>query len=268
MIASTGSRLSTPDTRSASGTRHRGATPEEDAALEAELLADPKERAEHLMLLDLGRNDMGEPCMATPAISQGSLFIRTRDMPARSYLDTLDCPALCGLRTTADVLESHKHAGAWDPAIWWIIQREGRPEGCMLLSETAEHDAVELVYIGLGPEARGEPDRTPQDPAVLEADHGGVADDGSHGLARDSEDEGVADAVAFEDVHHVGEPGGEHVVGRLVVAAGHKVEVDQHRDLGKVVLDPRKGAPQKGIAKAFGELVQVGLAQQHGTGLL
>ena len=45
--------------RPIAGTRPRGATPAEDQALEDELLADPKERAEHLMLLDLGRNDVG-----------------------------------------------------------------------------------------------------------------------------------------------------------------------------------------------------------------
>jgi anthranilate synthase component 1 len=45
--------------RPLAGTRPRGETPEADKALEIELLADPKERAEHLMLLDLGRNDVG-----------------------------------------------------------------------------------------------------------------------------------------------------------------------------------------------------------------
>ncbi len=65
--------------RPIAGTRPRGATPEEDRALEAELIADPKERAEHLMLLDLGRNDVGRVAMlnkqganAPPTLSKGS----------------------------------------------------------------------------------------------------------------------------------------------------------------------------------------------------
>jgi anthranilate synthase component I len=50
--------------RPIAGTRPRGATPEADRALAAELLADPKERAEHVMLVDLGRNDLGRVCKA------------------------------------------------------------------------------------------------------------------------------------------------------------------------------------------------------------
>jgi anthranilate synthase component 1 len=45
--------------RPIAGTRPRGSTPAEDAAIAEELLADPKERAEHVMLIDLGRNDVG-----------------------------------------------------------------------------------------------------------------------------------------------------------------------------------------------------------------
>lgn len=60
--------------RPLAGTRRRGATAEEDAALERELLADAKERAEHVMLVDLGRNDVGrvaEPgTIALPAVME------------------------------------------------------------------------------------------------------------------------------------------------------------------------------------------------------
>ena len=60
------------EVRPIAGTRRRGATEEEDAALEEELRSDPKERAEHVMLIDLGRNDVGR--VSTP----GSVAVHDR----------------------------------------------------------------------------------------------------------------------------------------------------------------------------------------------
>jgi len=57
--------------RPIAGTRHRGASEAEDQRLEEELLADPKERAEHVMLVDLGRNDLGRVCQpGTVAVTE------------------------------------------------------------------------------------------------------------------------------------------------------------------------------------------------------
>lgn len=74
---------------------------------------------------------------------------------ARSYIDTLDCPELAGLRELPDVIESHRAVGRYDPALWWIVMHQDQPEGCMLLTRCPESSAVELVYLGLGPSLRG-----------------------------------------------------------------------------------------------------------------
>ncbi|HRD29377.1 MAG TPA: chorismate-binding protein, partial [Caulobacter sp.] len=109
--------------RPIAGTRPRGATPEQDAALEAELLADPKERAEHLMLLDLGRNDVGrvarlrepgrnEPAKASrgPAVRVTESFVIERYSHVMHIVSNVEGDAPEGL-DPVDVLMAALPAG-------------------------------------------------------------------------------------------------------------------------------------------------------------
>jgi len=78
-----------------------------------------------------------------------------RDAISRSYTQTLDCPALSGLRDIEDVIEGHKAVGTFDPQLWAVLTRGDETLGCLLLAEIPARQALELVYLGLTPEARG-----------------------------------------------------------------------------------------------------------------
>lgn len=95
--------------RPIAGTRPRGATPEEDLALEAELLADPKERAEHLMLIDLGRNDVGRVSTAG-SVAVGERFVIERYSHVMHIVSEVTGALQPGL-SYADVLRATFPAG-------------------------------------------------------------------------------------------------------------------------------------------------------------
>jgi anthranilate synthase component I len=91
------------------GTRPRGATPEEDRALEEELKADAKERAEHLMLVDLGRNDVGRVC--APGSVEVVDFMDVRRYSHVMHLESTVTGRLAAGRTAFDALTSAFPAG-------------------------------------------------------------------------------------------------------------------------------------------------------------
>ncbi|WP_030564477.1 anthranilate synthase component I [Streptomyces aureocirculatus] len=91
------------------GTRHRGATPQEDQALADELLADPKERAEHLMLVDLGRNDLGRVC--EPGSVEVVDFMSVEKYSHVMHIVSTVTGQVAGGRTAFDVLTACFPAG-------------------------------------------------------------------------------------------------------------------------------------------------------------
>jgi anthranilate synthase component 1 len=91
------------------GSKPRGATPAEDAALEAELLADEKERAEHVMLVDLGRNDLGRVCV--PGSVEVVEFMEVRRYSHIMHLESTVTGRVAEGRTALDVVLAAFPAG-------------------------------------------------------------------------------------------------------------------------------------------------------------
>jgi ribosomal protein S18 acetylase RimI-like enzyme len=73
----------------------------------------------------------------------------------RTYVGTLDCPGLDGLRETADVIEGYKAVGDFRPELWLFAHHEGRDIGCLLINMHPDVLHAEIVYVALTPEVRG-----------------------------------------------------------------------------------------------------------------
>jgi anthranilate synthase component 1 len=157
--------------RPIAGTRWRGKTPAEDAALAAELLADPKERAEHLMLIDLGRNDVGRVAKTGAVTVTDSFFIERYshvmhivsnvEGELRDGLDAVDALAAglpAGTLTGApkirameiiDEFEKEKRGLAYAGAIGYFAA-DGTMDTCIVLRTALLKDGMMYVQAGGG----------------------------------------------------------------------------------------------------------------------
>ncbi len=175
LITVSGRRVAT---RPIAGTRPRGADAEEDRQLAEDLLADPKERAEHVMLVDLGRNDLGRVCeygtvavesfMAVENYSHvmhivSSVVGTLRD--GVGALDTLRSVLPAGTLSGApkvramqiiDELEPVKRGG-YGGAIGWVSY-SGELDTCIHIRTVVIKDGVAHVQAGGGTVADAKPD--------------------------------------------------------------------------------------------------------------
>jgi anthranilate synthase component 1 len=164
--------------RPIAGTRPRGATPNEDKALESELLADAKERAEHLMLLDLGRNDVGRVARIGTVTVTDQFFIE-RYSHVMHIVSNVE-GALAGSRDALDALTAGFPAGTVSGApkvraMEIIDEMEkdkrglyagcvgyfsaaGEMDSCIVLRTALIKDGVMYVQAGAGIVADSKPD--------------------------------------------------------------------------------------------------------------
>jgi anthranilate synthase component 1 len=113
--------------RPLAGTRPRGATPELDKAAEAELVGDPKERAEHVMLIDLARNDIGR-IAKIGSVKLSDAFCVERYSHVMHIVSNVEGTLLDGM-TSMDVLEGHVPGGHADRRAEGACHGTDRPAG-------------------------------------------------------------------------------------------------------------------------------------------
>ncbi|WP_374405535.1 anthranilate synthase component I family protein [Pelagerythrobacter sp.] len=156
--------------RPIAGTRPRGPTPESDRAAEADLLADPKERAEHLMLLDLGRNDVGRVAASGTVEVTDSFTIERyshvmhivsnvigRLDPAKDALDALFAGAPAGtvsgapkIRACQIIAELERETrGAYAGGVGYFAP-DGSVDSCIVLRTGVVKDGTLHVQAGAG----------------------------------------------------------------------------------------------------------------------
>ncbi|WP_072714466.1 anthranilate synthase component I [Rhodothermus profundi] len=161
------------------GTRPRGRTPEEDQALEAELKADPKEQAEHLMLVDLGRNDLGRVCrFGTVQVDRFAFVVRYSHVmhlvslvsgELASGYDALDALAACFPAGTVsgapkvrameiiDELEPTRR-GVYAGAVGYM-DFSGNLDTCIAIRTMVVRNGTIYIQAGAGIVADSEPER-------------------------------------------------------------------------------------------------------------
>ncbi len=165
------------------GTRPRGRTPEEDDALEAELLADEKEKAEHIMLVDLGRNDLGKVCdygsinmngfMEVQRYSHVMHIVSTvtgRLLPGKTVFDALEACFPAGTVSGApkiramEIIEELEpvRRGVYSGAIGYF-GFTGNMDTCITIRTILVHNGMTYVQAGAGIVADSDPEREYQE---------------------------------------------------------------------------------------------------------
>lgn len=86
----------------------------------------------------------------TPAAEQ-----RLGQLIDRTYVGSLDCPRIDGLRKTADVIAGYQGVGQFHPELWLIARHGGVDVGCLLVNRHPDVGHAEIVYVALVPEVRG-----------------------------------------------------------------------------------------------------------------